>query len=77
MQEKEELSDDEDIDIFAHLMHNNNQEVNEDREARHTKGGERFKIKATSMDGKKQGVLVDTGSTISTISKATVLRWLG
>ena len=74
VQEKEELSDDEDIDIFAHLMHNNNQEVNEDQEARYTKGGERFKIKATSMDGKRQDVLVDTGSTISTVSKATVAR---
>ncbi|CEP10898.1 hypothetical protein [Parasitella parasitica] len=74
VEEEEDISDEEDIDVFAHLLHNNNQDVKQDQEARHTMGGERFKIKATDEDGRKQDVLVDTGSTISTISKEAVMN---
>ncbi|KAG1461513.1 hypothetical protein G6F56_005713 [Rhizopus delemar] len=65
--------EDED-DIFAHIMANNNQDV-KDQDQVYTRGGDRFKLKVLVDQAQvQQDVLVDTGSTVSTISRATVDR---
>ncbi|CEP12690.1 hypothetical protein, partial, partial [Parasitella parasitica] len=69
----ESLDEEDEVNIFAHLM-NNNQDVKE-QEQIFTRGGERFRLKVrVEPAGIQQDVLVDTGSTVSTISKDTVNR---
>ncbi|CEP11400.1 hypothetical protein, partial, partial [Parasitella parasitica] len=71
MQEQGDLDDEEEVNIFAHLM--NNQDVKA-KEMELSQGGSRFKMKVTTEDNREQDVLVDTGSTISTISRSAVKK---
>lgn len=68
---QEDSDSEEDVNIFAHTMHNNNnQELNQD-----VKRGSRFNNMTIQQENQQEQweVLVDTGSTIiSTISKETV-----
>ncbi|KAG0921495.1 hypothetical protein G6F57_021891 [Rhizopus arrhizus] len=55
-------------------MNNNNQDITNEK-VNVTKGGNRFKMQVTDIkDGYRQDVLVDTGSTISTMSRAAVKK---
>ncbi|KAG0752905.1 hypothetical protein G6F66_012858 [Rhizopus arrhizus] len=75
-QPKREWDSEEDgEDIFAHIMANNNQDVKDDEDQVFTRGGERFKLNVLVKKAQvQQDLLVDTGSTVSTISRATVDR---
>ncbi|CEP07116.1 hypothetical protein, partial, partial [Parasitella parasitica] len=65
-------SEEDEENIFAHIMDNNNQDI-KDQDQVYTRGGDRFKLKVL-VDQVQQDVLVDTGSTVSTIARTTVDR---
>ncbi|KAI8635928.1 hypothetical protein BD408DRAFT_407557 [Parasitella parasitica] len=67
--------EEEEEDIFSHIMVSNNQDVQDKTDQVFTRGGERFKLKVLVKKTQvQQDVLVDTGSTVSTVSRLTVDR---